>query len=215
MPAIDVLDSTIHYEAAGSGPFVYLHGNPTSSHAWRHVLPKTGGVARFSIYPKGAYILHMIRMLMFDPKTGDERFKAMMQDFVKTYFNKDISTEDLKRAVEKHMTKEMDVDGNHKMDWFFDEWVYGTEMPSYKFNYQIGADGALSGTITQSGVSDKFVMRVPVYIDFGKGWARLGSATVVGNSSVDLNNIKLPKGLKRASICALNDVLALNIQSSK
>ena len=45
MPTIDVLDSTIHYEAAGSGPFVYLHGNPTSSHAWRHVLPKTGGVA--------------------------------------------------------------------------------------------------------------------------------------------------------------------------
>jgi hypothetical protein len=176
---------------------------------------KTGGVARFSIYPKGAYILHMIRMLMFDPKTGDERFKAMMQDFVKTYFNKDISTEDLKRAVEKHMTKDMDVDGNRKMDWFFDEWVYGTEMPSYKFNYQIGADGALSGTITQSGVSDRFVMRVPVYIDFGKGWARLGSATVVGNSSVDLNNIKLPKGLKRAAVCALNDVLALNVQNSK
>ena len=37
MPIIDVLDSTIHYEGT-NGPFVYLHGNPTSSHAWRHVL---------------------------------------------------------------------------------------------------------------------------------------------------------------------------------
>jgi len=51
-------------------------------------------------------------------------------------------------------------------------------------------------------------MRVPVYVDFGKGWQRIGAATVSGNSSVDLNNVKLPKGAKRASICALNDVLA-------
>ena len=45
MPFIDVLDSTIHYEVSGDAPVVYLHGNPTSSHAWRHVLPRTGGVA--------------------------------------------------------------------------------------------------------------------------------------------------------------------------
>src|SRR3954449_12116082 len=44
MPDIDVLDSTIHYEG-DTGPFVYLHGNPTSSHAWRRVLPRTGGLA--------------------------------------------------------------------------------------------------------------------------------------------------------------------------
>jgi len=176
---------------------------------------KTGGVARRMIYPKGAYILHMVRMLMFEPKTGDDRFKAMMQDFVKTYFNKDISTEDLKRAIEKHMTREMDIDGNHRMDWFFDEWVYGTEMPSYRFDYQIGADGSLSGRITQLGVSDKFVMRVPVYVDYGKGWTRLGAAALVGNSTVDLGNIKLPKGAKRAAVCAWNDVLALSVQNSK
>src|SRR6478735_8704813 len=45
MPSIDVLDSTIHYEQAGDSPFVYLHGNPTSSHVWRNVLPRTGGLA--------------------------------------------------------------------------------------------------------------------------------------------------------------------------
>ena len=177
---------------------------------------KTGGVARRMIYPKGAYILHMLRMLMFDPaKGGDARFIAMMKDLIQSHFNKDISTEDLKQIVEKHITKEMDIDGNKKMDWFFDEWVYGTEMPSYRFDYQINADGSLSGKITQSNVSDKFVMRVPVYVDFGKGWQRIGAATVGGNSAVDLNNVKLPKGAKRATICALSDVLAANIQNSK
>ena len=59
------------------------------------------------------------------------------------------------------------------------------------------------------------MMRVPVYLDYGKGWVRFGSATVAGNSSVDLNNVKLPKGVKRAAVCAWNDVLALNVQNSK
>ena len=175
---------------------------------------KTGSVAQRMIYPKGAYILHMIRMLMFDAQTGDARFKAMMQDFVQTHFNKDISTDDLKRAVEKHITKDMDILGNGRMDWFFDEWVYGTEMPSYRFDYQFAADGSLSGKITQSGVSDRFVMRVPVYVDYGKGWVRLGSAAMLGNSSLDLPNIKIPKGAKRAAVCAWNDVLALSIQNA-
>src|SRR4051812_12351852 len=44
MPQLDVLESTIHYEGA-PGTLVYLHVNPTSSHAWRHVLPRTGGIA--------------------------------------------------------------------------------------------------------------------------------------------------------------------------
>ena len=42
-------------------------------------------ITRDLIYPKGAYILHMIRMMMWDGKTGDQNFKATMQDFVKTY----------------------------------------------------------------------------------------------------------------------------------
>jgi haloalkane dehalogenase len=47
MPTIDVLDSTMFYEEVGTGtPFVFLHGNPTSSHLWRHVLPGIGGHAR-------------------------------------------------------------------------------------------------------------------------------------------------------------------------
>jgi hypothetical protein len=176
---------------------------------------KTGSVARFLIYPKGAYILHMLRMMMFDSaKTGDARFQEMMKDFVKTNFNRDVSTEDFKAAVEKHMTREMDLDHNGRMDWFFSEWVYGTEVPSYKFDYQIGSDGMLKGQITQSGVSKDFVMLVPVYLDYGKGWTKLGSATIAGNSSVDLN-LKLPSAPKRAAIAALNDVLAVSIQNGK
>jgi len=178
---------------------------------------KTGGVARFSIYPKGAYILHMIRMMMYDQQggSGDSRFQKMMKDFIESHYNKDVSTEDLKAIVEKHITKDMDITKNGRMDWFFNEYVYGIEMPSYRFDYQINSDGSLSGKITQSGVSGNFAMLVPLYADFGKGWIRLGSATMVGNSSVDITNLKLPAAPKKAAICALNDVLAASIQNGK
>ena len=146
---------------------------------------------------------------------GDAKFQAMMKDFVQTHFNKDVSTEDFKRAVEKHMTPAMNVDKNGKMDWFFNQYVYGTEMPSYRFDYQVNSDGSLSGKITQSGVSNDFAMLIPLYVDFGQGWVRLGAATLIGNSSVDIGNVKLPKAPKKAAICALNDVLAASIQNGK
>jgi haloalkane dehalogenase len=48
MPTAPVLDSTMFYRHAGKGgvPFVFLHGNPTSSHLWRHVLPRIRARAR-------------------------------------------------------------------------------------------------------------------------------------------------------------------------
>jgi aminopeptidase N len=181
---------------------------------------KTGDAYTPLVYDKGPYILHMLRWMMYDKsnKDGDARFKAMMRDFVQTYYNKDVTTEDFKQVVDKHITREMDLAENGRMDWFFDQWVYGTEIPAYKFEYQItqsGGKSLLSGRITQSGVSDNFRMLVPVWVDLGKGWIRLGSATIVGNSSVELNNIALPKEPKRVAICALDDVLATSIENIK
>jgi haloalkane dehalogenase len=47
MPTIDVLDTTMFYEEAGAGnPIVFLHGNPSSSHLWRNVLPRIGAPGR-------------------------------------------------------------------------------------------------------------------------------------------------------------------------
>ena len=51
MSTINVLGSTMYYEELGTAstsgvPLVFLHGNPTSSHLWRHVLPAIGGSRR-------------------------------------------------------------------------------------------------------------------------------------------------------------------------
>ncbi len=170
-------------------------------------------VYRRLIYPKGAYILHMIRMMMWSPKTGDAEFKLMMKDFVQTYANRPATTEDFKAMVEKHMTAGMNVRGDSRMDWFFDEYVYGTALPSYKLDYSFDLSGngyLLNLKVTQSGVDDKFTMLVPLYLELGKDHiVRLGTASVTGNRSIEQ---KIPlSGLKekpkRAMLNYFNDVL--------
>jgi len=173
---------------------------------------RTGDVINSAFYAKGAFIAHMLRMLMWDPRTRDKRFSAMLKDFVKTYYNRNASTEDFKRMVEKHITREMDLDGNGKMDWFFNQWVHGTRIPHYELDYHVKSakDGKfmLSCTITQSRVDDSFKMRVPIYVLFEKGKLfRLGSAVITGNGSSPAINIKLPKKPKRVFLCALEDIL--------
>ena len=96
-----------------------------------------------------------------------------MQDFVKTYSGKAATTEDFKAMVEKHMTREMDLEDNHQLDWFFNEYVYGTQLPSYKMesSFDIGPDGdvVMSVKLSQSGVDDKFRMLVPIYLELAEG----------------------------------------------
>jgi len=49
------------------------------------------------------------------------------------------------------MTKEMDMDGNGKMNWFFNEWVYGTQIPNYKLDYRFEpADGGKVKLVAKS-----------------------------------------------------------------
>ena len=172
---------------------------------------KTRGVTRSIIYTKGAFILHMIRMMMWDPKTGDEAFSAMMKDFVKTYYNQNVSTQDFQRIVEKHITKDMDLDGNGKMDWFFREWVYsGTAIPDYKLDYRFEpADKGvkLILKVTQSNVDENFKMRVPIYLDLDGKIRRLGSVAITGNSTTDELPVILQSKPKKVMLCHYEDVL--------
>jgi len=178
--------------------------------------PKTGwGVYQNLVYPKGAYILHMIRMMMWTPQGGDTAFQAMMHDFVDTYRLKPATTEDFKAIVEKHMSKSMDLGGNHRMDWFFDEYVYGTELPHYHLESQVKSNAdatSLYFKLTESGVSDNFRMLVPLYLEFTDGRTiRLGSMPMTGNTSAD-QTVPIGKtsvAIKRVFLNYYNDVLCL------
>lgn len=174
-------------------------------------------IYRDLIYPKGAYILQMIRMMMWNPQTGDQAFKAMMHDFTSTYGGRTATTEDFKAIVEKHMTPDMNLAGNGKMDWFFNEYVYGTALPSYAFNADFAKDAngkvVFSYTLTQSAVDPTFVMTLPVYVELANGRiVELGHMRITGDKTVQ-GKLKLD-GLndlpKRAMIDYHDDVLATN-----
>jgi hypothetical protein len=176
---------------------------------------KTGfDIYRDLVYPKGAYILHMIRMMMWTPKEGDERFKATMHDLVETYRLQAATTEDFKAIVEKHMSQQMDLDGNHKMDWFFNQYVYGTDLPAYHFEGQVTENdtgASLHFKLAQSGVSPAFKMLVPIYLEFTDGKIiRLGSVHITGSETLDqtANLPKLPGKVKRVTINHYYDVLS-------
>ena len=178
-------------------------------------------IGRRLLYPKGSYILQMVRFMLQDRGKGDPDmpFKELMRDFTRTYTNRVASTEDFKAMLEKHMTPEMDIDGNHTMNWFFDEYVYGTDYPSYKFEHSFSTDDkgdqVLNFKLTQADVNKDFVMLVPIYIEMPNGGvARLGSARMSGNTTID-QHVPL-KGLKekpkRAVIAYYDDVLG-NVES--
>jgi aminopeptidase N len=166
------------------------------------------------VYPKGAFILHMIRMMMWSQKDGDERFKATMHDFVDTYRLQAATTEDFKAMVEKHMSQQMDLEGNHRMDWFFNEYVYGTELPAYHFEGDVTSNGdanSLHLKLTQSGVGPKFIMLVPIYLELTDGrLIRIGTIHVTGSTTLDqtVSLPKLPAPVKRVTISYMYDVLS-------
>ena len=164
--------------------------------------PSAGGM----MYPKGGYVLHMLRMMLHDPgsKDPDARFIEMMKDYTKTYGGGNASTEDFQKVVERHMGD---------LDWFFNQWVYGTEVPRYVADLKAekaGEETRIHGTIRQEGVSKDFRMVVPIYIELDKGQVfRVGQLPIAGETTVPVDvKLKIPKKPRRVLINAHGEVLA-------
>ena len=120
---------------------------------------------RIQIYEKGAFILHMLRMLSLDLETGsDERFRLLMRTFAENHRGAVTNT----RAFEEAVTTAFD----EPMDWFFDQWVYGTDVPTYRPALKTSPvrdsvmPFVLHGTIRQENVPSEFKMAVPVRVEF-------------------------------------------------
>ena len=149
--------------------------------------------------------------MMWDTKDGDKAFIAMMQDFVKSNYNENASTEAFLATASKHMTPKMDLAGNKNLVWFFTQWVYGKEVPRYKLEYNLTpqSDGKtlLKFTLTQSEVSQNFVMLVPVYLEIDGKIMLAAQVPVAGNSTTKEFQLTIPQRPKRVLINYNYDVL--------
>ncbi|HEX4155959.1 MAG TPA: M1 family aminopeptidase [Acidobacteriaceae bacterium] len=177
---------------------------------------RTGdGVARAVIYAKGAYILHMLEMMYWTPQYRDDPFKHSMQEFVKEYGGKAATTEDFKRSLEATMPKWLDLEGNGKLDWFFNEYVYGTAVPHYDVTSDLTANPDGTTTVhfkvTQSGVTNDFIMLVPLYLQLDNGLTfRLGNLRMHGDVSMEhtVKVNKMPSMPKKLLVNYNADVLS-------
>lgn len=139
------------------------------------------------VYKKSCWAIHMLRVLMSDPKTGsDERFFTMLRDFLAAYRGQNPSTRDFIRHAEKHMTPEMDIERNRRLDWFFSSWIFGTGIPAYRLDSTTRRLGpkkfVTQGAIEPSGVGPDLEMPVPVLLTYESGrkaelnWVAVGES---------------------------------------
>ncbi len=142
-------------KAQESGP-IWLGYRTSSS--------KTRGDYNLIIYKKGAWVLHMLRNMMIDLKTmNEDGFLNMMKDFYNSFVGKKVSTSDFQEVVENHFGQDM--------DWFFNQWVYGTQIPHYQVHYQMSKikenNYEMVFKVRQLNVDKNFKMSIPICIDFG------------------------------------------------
>jgi hypothetical protein len=162
---------------------------------------------------KGAYVVHMLEMLFWSPAFKDKQFHQEMQKFVRDYAGKLARTEDWKTAMERSMPHWMDLKGNGKLDWFFDEWVYGRELPHYTISSDFTVAKGITSVhlkISQSNVSPSFVMLVPVYMELKDGEVkRMFNVVIHGDGAIDqtITLGKLPSPAKAMLLNYNADIL--------
>jgi hypothetical protein len=120
------------------------------------------------IYGKGTWVIHMLRVMLREPnaKSPDAKFEQMLRSALDDHRFQPITTNDLQRAAEKRMTPAMDLEGNHRLDWFFEEWVRDTGIPHYSVEFSTrphGQEFLVSGKLKQDDVPDYFTEAVPIY----------------------------------------------------
>jgi aminopeptidase N len=120
------------------------------------------------VYGKGTWVIHMLRVMLREPsaKSPDAKFEQMLRSALDDHRFQPITTNDLQHATEKRMTPAMDLEGNHRLDWFFEEWVRDTGIPHYSVEFSTRPHGQqflVSGKLKQDDVPDYFTEAVPLY----------------------------------------------------
>ncbi len=142
------------------------------------------------VYGKGTWIIHMLRR-----KLGDEQFFKMLGELRRRYELRTVSSDEFREVCAGFLPKGA---ADPKLETFFDNWVYGTGVPTLKLSSAVkGKPGAykMTGTLTQSDVSEDFSVAVPVEIQTGKGkpvvqLVRTGSEAASFSVNVAIPNAK-------------------------
>jgi aminopeptidase N len=79
---------------------------------------------------KGLWVLHMLRFLMLDLQTGNDRpFYRFMNELSLVAAMKPITNEEFIKLAEKQY--------GQPLDWFARQWLYGRNFPEYNVTYSV------------------------------------------------------------------------------
>jgi len=156
------------------------------------------------IYTKGAWVFHMLRMMLMDLQTRDD---AVFANVMRTLFQEHQGGELHTVELQEHVETMTGLD----LQWFFDQWVYGTAIPTVRFSYTGRPldDGTYQvvGRAVQEDVPDDWQMFVPVLFDFGENGFARARVRVEGPETV-LRFPPLPYEPERVVFNDLEGVLA-------
>jgi hypothetical protein len=117
------------------------------------------------MYAKGAYVLHMLRMMLHDYRTGgDSKFMEMMRDFVQTHTDQAASTEGFEAVVSKHFGRDM--------SFFFNQWVRNSALPKISGTYTVKREEGKVQLVVDArvtGVPAGFQVELPMSLRFKNG----------------------------------------------
>jgi hypothetical protein len=157
---------------------------------------KTFGAYQTLIYNKGALVLRMLHFLFTNPDTGEgEPFFVMMRDFVNRHHDGFASTDDFRRVANEHFAKTpiARTYGINNLNWFFSQWVYQADLPSYQlvYHFEDQPDGKvlITGNVLQENAPANWFMVLPLALTFGK---QTGVTTVNAYGPTTPFKIRLP-----------------------
>jgi len=78
------------------------------------------------VYQKGSWVLHMMRALV-----GTETFWNGIREYYRLYLNRNVSTEDFRRVMEKASGLDL--------KWFFDQWLTRSGVPRLQGSWRYDA----------------------------------------------------------------------------
>lgn len=157
-----------------------------------------------TVYSKGAWVLHMLRNLMLDHDTrSEELFDGFMRALFERFKDRTISTEEFQALLEAYLQTDM--------GWFFEQWVYGTDIPTYRFAYTTeelpGGEVRMRVRVRQEDVPESFMMPVPILLDFGEEGTAVVTVLVTGEEVVTDLPV-LPRAPDEVTFNVLQSVLA-------
>jgi hypothetical protein len=127
---------------------------------------------RYAMRAKGLWLIHMLRVLLFDTESlSDQKFNDFLKELIDAMTHHPITTAEVCAMAEKYF--------EGPLDWFFEPWLYGRNMPTFDGTYSIETEGNqywVAMHVATTGVDSASVYPVMIRVNTEQGTALLRQA---------------------------------------